>query len=348
MAETELLLAPAAPAPRTPSLDGRRKAAAIMLLLGEQASAPIWEHLDEEEVRALSYQMTQLGSVPRDAVRDVAEEFVTTFGAGERLVGNFERTEAFLRDVLPSEKAEAVIEALRGQTGRNVWQRLSNVDANLLSAFLKGEHPQTVALILSRLPSPTTATILSGFPDLFAVDVLNRMLKMNSVRSETVENVEQVLHTQFLSGLAQAARRRDSHEIIAEVFNAFDRDTERKFMEALERVNEPSAVRVKALMFTFDDLLKFDAAAMQTLLRGVDRDLLPRALKGTSERIQQLFLKNMSSRAAKILQDDLAALGPLRAKEVHQAQAQIITVAKGLVDRGEIRLTAAEGDEQFI
>lgn len=327
-------------------LSGARKAATIMLLLGEERSAPIWAHLDEEEVKKLSLAMAELGTVPRNKIESIAEEFAQSLSEQDKVVGNYDRTEAFLRGVLTPEKAQAIMDEIRGQASRNVWHKLSSVDVTLLAAYLKGEHPQTVALILSRLPPEIAARTLSLLEEEFATEVLNRMLTLNNVQREALESVEQVLHAEFLSGLSRT-QRRDSHEAIAEVFNNLDRAAEKRLMGALERTNEAAAAKIKGLMFTFEDLTALGPAAIQTLLRTVDKTLLAQALKGANERTREVFTQNMSSRAAKLFTDDLEALGPMRMKDVDQAQAAIILIAKDLEAKGEIMI-GRNRDDEFV
>ncbi len=325
-------------------MSGASKAATIMLLLGEKKSAPIWEHLEEDEVRLLSIAMSELGTVPGDVAESLITEFATSFSDRDKVVGSYDRTEAFLKSVLNQDQAEAIMDEIRGQSSRNVWRKMSSVDPASLSSYLMGEHPQTVALILSRLPPKTTANALSNFKEQQAADVLNRMLTLNSVQKEALESVEQVLQAEFLSGLTRTVQR-DLHVEVADVFNALDRQTEKRLMEALERTNDPAATRIKKLMFTFDDLTKLQPAAIQTLLGGIDRQILTQALKGSPDETREIFTKNMSTRAAKMLTDDIAALGPMRMKDVEQAQASLIQHAKDLEAKGEIVLGRSSEDE---
>ena len=325
-------------------LSGARKAATIMLLLGGGRSAPIWALLEEEEVKKLSLAMAELGTVPRNKIEAIAEEFAQSVSEQDKVIGTYDRTETFLRGVLTKEKADAIMDEIRGQASRNVWHKLSAVDVTLLAAYLKGEHPQTVALILSRLPAEIAAHTLGLLEEGFATEVLNRMLTLNNVQREALESVEQVLHAEFLSGLSRT-QRRDSHEAIAEVFNNLDRQTEKRLMGALERTNEAAAIKIKELMFTFEDLTNLGPAAIQTLMRSVDKAVLARALKGANEKAREVFTSNMSSRAAKLFMDDLDALGPMRMKDVDQAQGTIIQMAKDLEAKGEIMIGRGRDDE---
>jgi flagellar motor switch protein FliG len=248
---------------------------------------------------------------------------------------------------LPKQQAQSIMDEIRGPAGRNMWQKLSNVDCKLLANYLKGEYPQTVAVILSRIKADGAAQVLTALPDDFAVDVVNRMLKMESVQKEALDHIEETLRVEFISSLSHTTKR-DAHEMMAEVFNAFDRQTEGRFLTALDEVNREAAKRIRELMFTFEDLGKLDAAAVQTLMRQVDKDALARALKGASEEIRTFFLGNMSTRAAKMLQDDMSAMGPVRLKDVDEAQMKMVNLAKDLADKGEIVIAKGNSEDELV
>jgi flagellar motor switch protein FliG len=228
-----------------------------------------------------------------------------------------------------------------------MWEKLSHVQEDVLANYLKNEYPQTVAVVLSKLRPEHTARVLAILPGEFALQVVTRMLRMEAVQKEVIERVEQTLRTEFMSSLAQT-RRRDAHEQMAEIFNSFDRQTETRFITALEEDNRESAERIKNLMFTFDDLVKLDAGSAQTLMRHVDKDKLAIALKGATEPVRQFFLGNMSSRAAKMLGDDMGAMGPVRLRDVDEAQGQLVNLAKDLAAKGEIMISKSRGDEELV
>jgi flagellar motor switch protein FliG len=228
-----------------------------------------------------------------------------------------------------------------------MWEKLSNVQEEVLANYLKNEYPQTVAVVLSKIRPEHAARVLAILPEELALDVVNRMLKMEAVQKEVIERVEQTLRTEFMSNLSQT-RRRDAHEVMAEIFNNFDRQTETRFLTALEEENRESSERIKALMFTFDDLAKLDTASAQTLLRNIDKDKLGIALKGANEAVRQFFLSNMSTRAAKMLVDDMQALGPVRLRDVDEAQALLVNLAKDLAAKGELVIAKGRGDEELI
>ncbi|MGL5736033.1 MAG: flagellar motor switch protein FliG, partial [Beijerinckiaceae bacterium] len=255
--------------------------------------------------------------------------------------------EMLLSKVLPKNQIDAIMEEIRGPAGRNMWQKLSNVDSEVLANFLKNEYPQTIAVILSKIRTEHTAKVLAALPDDLAIDVVHRMLKLEGVQKDALERIEETLRTEFVSNLSHTSRR-DPHEMIAEIFNAFDRQTETRFLTALDDINRDAAKRIRSLMFTFDDLVKLDPASMQTLLRAVDKPALTKALKGASESVRKFFFSNMSTRAAKVLEDDMAALGPMRLKDIDDSQTKVVYMAKELADKGEIMIAKNRSEDELI
>ena len=328
-------------------LTGPERAAVLMLALGEQHGAKIWTLLDDDELRQLSIIMSTIGTIESASVENLLLEFVSRMSASGALMGTYDATERLLQQYLPPERVGGIMEEIRGPAGRNMWEKLSHVQEEVLANYLKNEYPQTVAVVLSKLRPEHTARVLSILPGEFALDVVSRMLRMEAVQKEVIERVEQTLRTEFMSSLSQT-RRRDAHEQMAEIFNSFDRQTETRFMTALEEDNREAAERIKNLMFTFDDLVKLDAGSAQTLMRHVDKDKLAIALKGASGAVRQFFMSNMSSRAAKMLADDMEALGPVRLRDVDEAQGQLVNLAKDMSARGEILISKSHGDEELV
>jgi flagellar motor switch protein FliG len=328
-------------------LAGPKRAAILMLALGEQYGGKIWQLLDDDEVRELSMQMSTLGTVEADVVEDMLLEFVSRMSASGALMGNFDATERLLQQYLPPERVNGIMDEIRGPAGRNMWEKLSNVQEEVLANYLKNEYPQTIAVVLSKLKPEHAARVLAILPEDMALDVVGRMLKMEAVQKEVIESVEKTLRVEFMSNLSQT-RRRDAHEVMAEIFNNFDRQTETRFITSLEEENRESAERIKALMFTFDDLIKLDSGSAQTLMRHVDKDKLGVALKSANEEVKSFFLSNMSSRAGKMLMDDMQAMGPVRLRDVDEAQALLVNLAKDLAAKGEITLTKNRADDELV
>jgi len=328
-------------------LSGPERAAVLMLALGEHYGAKIWSMLDDEELRQISVVMSTVGMIDADMVENLLLEFVSRMSATGALMGNFDATERLLQQYLPPERVSIIMDEIRGPAGRNMWEKLSNVQEEVLANYLKNEYPQTVAVVLSKIGPEHAARVLAILPEELALDVVNRMLRMEAVQKEVLERVEQTLRTEFMSNLSQT-RRRDAHEVMAEIFNNFDRQTETRFLTALEEENRESAERIKTLMFTFDDLTKLDPASAQTLMRNIEKDKLAIALKGAMEPVRQFFLTNMSTRAAKMLMDDMTAMGPVRLRDVDEAQMLLVNLAKDLAAKGEIVISKTRGEEELI
>lgn len=328
-------------------LSGPEKAAIILLVLGERYGGEIWASLDEDEIRNVSRVMARLGAVTADAVEALVAEFLSMMAQGGAVTGDFDRTEALLAKILPKEKVDVLMEELRGPAGRNMWQKLGNVQDQVLANYLKGEYPQTVAVILSKIRSEHAARVLSLLPHEFALEVVNRMLNMEPVQKDVLDHIEETLRTEFISNLSQTSRR-DSHEMIAEIFNSFDRQTESWFLAALDERNRDAAQKIRSLMFTFEDLSKLDPGSTQTLIRFADRDQLAVALKGAPPSIKKFFLTQMSSRAAKNMEDLMASRGPVRLKEVDEAQSKVVLLAKELAAKGEITIGKNRAEDELI
>jgi flagellar motor switch protein FliG len=225
-----------------------------------------------------------------------------------------------------------------------MWDKLGNVNEAVLANYLKNEYPQTVAVVLTKVKSDHAARVLSLLPESFAMEVVMRMLRMETVQKEALDGVERTLKAEFMSNLARA-QRRDAHEMMAEIFNNLDRQSETRILAALEERNRDAASRIRGLMFTFDDLARLDGAGVQVLMRAVPKEQLTLALKGGSETLRDLFIKNMSERAAKMLKEDLASLGPVKLREVDEAQAAIVLMAKDLAAQGQIQLQDGREEE---
>jgi flagellar motor switch protein FliG len=328
-------------------LTGPEKAAIFLLSLGEEYSSKLWAMMDEEEIKELSQLMSNLGTVSSGLVEKLLIEFVSQISSTGSLMGSYESTERLLARIMPGEKVGAIMEEIRGPAGRTMWDKLANVNESVLANYLKNEYPQTVAVVLSKIKSEHAARVLGSLPEEFALEVVQRMLRMESVQKDILDKVEQTLRVEFMSNLART-QKRDSHEMMAEIFNNFDRQTEGRFLTALEERSRDSAERIKALMFTFEDLAKLDPGSIQTLLRHVEKDKLALALKGATDSLRDVFFSNLSERAGKILREDMEALGPVRLKDVDEAQMRMVNVAKDLANKGEIMIASKQGEDELI
>jgi flagellar motor switch protein FliG len=329
------------------SMSGLQKAALLVMSVGEETAAKLFQLMHDDEIREISQTMANLGTVNATVIERLFVEFADAISSTGTMTGTYESTERLLSKVLDKGKVDTIMEEIRGPAGRTMWDKLGNVHEAVLANFLKNEYPQTVAVVLSKVKADHAARVLSMLPEAFAMEVIMRMLRMESVQKDVLDDVERVLRNEFMSNLARTARR-DAHEMIAEIFNNLDRASESRFLTALEERNRDSAEKVRSLMFTFEDLGKLDPGGVQTLLRNVEKDKLPLCLKGASEALRDMFLSNMSERASKMLKEDMAAMGPVRLRDVEEAQLAMVTVAKDLATKGEIMLSDKKGEDELI
>ena len=326
------------------TLTGAQKAAILLMALGDEPCARLFALMHEDEIKDISSAMMQLGSIRSEVVEQLCAEFADNMGGAGNLIGSYESTERLLQKSLPRDRAVQILEEIRGPAGRTMWDKLGNVSEAVLANYLKNEYPQTVAVVLSKVKAEHAARVLALLPDSFAMEVVMRMLRMESVQKDVLDGVEKTLRAEFMSNLARGSKR-DAHEMMADIFNNLDRASETRFIAALEERNREAAERIKSLMFTFDDLSRLTGAAVQTLLRSIEKDKLPIALKGASEAVRDLFFKNLSERASKMLRDDIDVLGPVKLRDVDEAQSSIVLVVKDLAAQGEIEISEGKDDE---
>ncbi|MBC7634438.1 MAG: flagellar motor switch protein FliG [Acetobacteraceae bacterium] len=336
-----------AQSPDYTSLSGAQKAAVLLLTLGEDQCTRMFSMMHEDEIKEVSAAMSQLGAVRSELVEKLCSDFTDQLAGAGGLIGSFDNTERLLLKTLPRDRVGQIMEEIRGPAGRTMWDKLGNVHEAVLANYLKNEYPQTVAVVLSKIRPDHAARVLSILPDSFAMEVVMRMLRMESIQKDVLDGVERTLRFEFMSNLARSTRR-DSHEVMADIFNNLDRQAESRFVSALEERNRESADRIKSLMFTFDDLQRLNAQAVQVLLRSVDKTKLPLALKGASEKLRDMFFANLSERAGKMLREDIANLGPVKLRDVDDAQASIVVLAKDLAAQGEIQISQSKDDEMIV
>lgn len=326
---------------------GVQRAAALMLALGQEHGGPIWEQLSVDEVKELSGAIAQLGRVPSTVVEHLIGQFASEVNSMASLHGSYESTERLLSGVMPADRVKEVMEDIRGPSGRTMWDKLSNVNEAVLASYLRSEYPQTVAVILSKLRSDHAARVLAELPRELAVDVIQRMLRMDVVQKDILNHVEQTLKSDFMSNLSRA-QKTDPHESMAEIFNALDRQTEEAMLVALDARAPESAERIRALMFTFEDLGNLMPAAIATIVRVADKKQIALALKGSPEAMRSVFFGTMTERSAKLLREDMAGMGPVRARDCEEAQSALVRLAKQLADQGQIVLVDPKSDDAMI
>ena len=328
-------------------LTGVERVAVILLSVEDEQATKIFALMNEDEIKEVSAAMSTLGMIRPEIIEQLINEFTAEISNSMSFVGNVDTTERLLEKVLDKDKVKSIMEEIRGPAGKNTWDKLGSVNEDILATYLKNEYPQTVALIMSKLSPSHAARVLSSLPEELTVEVMMRMLNMEPVKKEVLDKVEKALKAEFISSISKT-QKYDSNEIMAEIFNNLDRNNEAKFMGLLEQRSPEQAEKIKDLMFTFDDLININPAGIQALMRTIDKSKLTTALKGAAEPLRKLFIDNMSQRAAKILVEDMEALGPVRLKDVDEAQSGIVSLARDMAAKGEITIASESGEDEFI
>ncbi|MBI4182578.1 MAG: flagellar motor switch protein FliG [Proteobacteria bacterium] len=330
---------------RRPS--GPEKAAILMLVLGADRAGRLLALMDDREIEAITRTMAGVGAIGTGQVEGLIREFADRLSAPGSLVGSPERMERFLRGTMTEDRVRRILDPLQIPAGRTIWEKLSGINEGVLANYLKAEYPQTVALVLSAISPVQAGRVLAVLPDDVAADVMLRMLHSGPVTKEAVAEVERALGKE-LAGNLLSGRSQDNCGKVAEIFNRLDPDTQTRFLAALGARDQEAAQRIKALMFTFDHLAGINARGIQALIRETRKPLLAMALKGANDSTRELFMANMSQRAAWMLQEDIEALGNVRQSKVWEAQAEVITLAQQLLRQGAIFMDATDEDEEVI
>ena len=330
--------------------DGPIKAAIFLLAMGEAFTAEVFKYLKENEVRMVSSLMAQIQNIPGDAIQLVLDEVREKMSMvqGEVSVP----VEDFLKKVLfssmPEEQAKQIYEDIMRQLHPSTFQKLSSLEPKVIVNFLSNEHPQTIAVILAHLEPDLAAEILSELNDKLQSDVMLRIANLEKISPEIVAEIDRVLEEELFSVEMSDATKVGGAEKVAEILNNLDRTLEDSLLEQIEETSEDLAEEIKKLMFKFEDLLQVDDSAIVAILKEISTDELKLALKAASEELRDKFFNNMSERAAQMLKEDLEVMGPVRLKDVEQAQQAIIRVAKRLEGEGKIVLGGKGGEEVLV
>lgn len=336
---------PSAPEPPDVArLSGPERAATLMLALGREHGGPLWPLLAEHEVLELSATMARLGRLSKPAVEHLAHAFARDMGEASVVQGSLEATERLLTDLLPPERASAILAEIKGPPPRGAWDRLAKVDEGAFAAYLAGEAPRTAAVVLRQLAPDHAARVAARLPEPLAGAALARMAAAEPVSEAVLAGLEATLIGRFVVNAAAPAR--DPNASLADVFDALDRDSEARLMRALATEDAALAERVKALMFTFEHLAGLPPRALQQLVSRSDKAVLAKALHGAPEPLAEAIFASMSERAGRLLKEEMEGARPRR-RDVEAARLAIVRTAKSLAAEGEIVLAEAPEDEDL-
>ena len=331
------------------SMNGVQKAAVLLIALGPEKAATIFKHLKEEEIEDLTLEIANTKSVSPKAKEDIIEEFYQVCLAQQYIAeGGIGYAKDLLEKALGAEKAMDVIGKLTASLQVKPFEFVRKTEASQLLNFIQDEHPQTIALILSYLSSGQSAQILGALPPEKQADVAKRIAMMDRTSPDVIKEVEKVLESKLSSLVNQDYTIIGGVDAVVDILNTVDRGTEKHIMETLE-VEEPElADEIRKKMFVFEDILLLDDRAIQRVLRDVDNNDLAIACKGSNEEVQNAIFNNMSKRLAQMIKEDMEFMGPVRMKDVEEAQQKIVNIIRKLEDSAEIVISRGGGDEIVV
>jgi flagellar motor switch protein FliG len=334
---------------KTLELTGKQKTAILLISLGSDVSAGIMKHLREDEIEEITLEIANLKRVPPELRDQVIEEFHQLCQAQEYILsGGIEMAREILDKALGTHKADDVIEKLTSSLTVRPFDFARKTEPSQLLNFIQNEHPQTIALVMAYLKSEQAGIILSALPPLQQVEVAKRLATMDRTSPEVLHEVEVVLEKKLSSFVMQDFSIAGGIESVVSVLNRVDRGTEKTILEALAEDNPELADEIKRRMFVFEDIAQLDAKTVQRVMRDVDTKDLGMALKTASEEVKNLVFKNMSKRAVDLLKEDMNFLGPVRLRDVEEAQQKIVNVIRQLEDSGEVVISRGREDELIV
>lgn len=339
-------VAPTANLPAKP-LSGVERVAALLLSLGRTSSAKLLQHFDQEEIRMITVTAAQLGTVATEELDRLAEEFIEQFSNGPALYGSANEVEKMLEGVLPEDQLSDIMSDVLGNSNRSIWDRLATVSETVFANYLAKEHPQTGALILTKIKPSAAAKVLGQVPPPMRNQLVRRMLSIKAVVPEIMREVEKTMHEDFMLNLSGTLEA-DSYARMADILNKMDRDHMEDALDNLNEVRPKTAEMLKGLLFTFDDIVKLNARTRMAIFDQIPTDRIVLALKGTDAGFREVILSSLTSRSRRIAEHELAAGEPAAQRDVLEARSGITNLALEMAGRGEIDLNPKQDDGAFF
>lgn len=333
-----------------PILSGARKAAIVMMALGEERSAGVFKHLQEHEIEALVREVAAVGNIPADLGETVLSEFSDMTDAVEHIAaGGVEHARRMLMKSLGPDSTKRIIDrVIKSFNATAGFATLEKANPQQLSKFILGEHPQTIAVILAHLNAGSAAQLVAQLPDDLRVDVLTRMANIDEILPEVIGRISSVIDQRLKSLGGPARERHGGVRAVAELFNRLDRSVSQAALEAMEERSQDLAVQIRNLMFVFDDLVTVEETGIREIVNRADKKTLTVALKGASEEIKVRVFANMSKRAGELLKDEMEMLGAVRLRDVEKAQQEVVAIARKLEEEGLLTLGASAGEPYVV
>jgi flagellar motor switch protein FliG len=333
----------------TGTMTGSEKAAILLLYLGNDVTSKVYEHMDDDEIKKISKSMAHLGHVPRSTIMQVVEDFT---GVINPEAGIFSQGEEFVRKILEKAlgpaKADMLMEELQASSYGDLVDILGNMDSKSIANFLSQEHPQTVAVILAKLKSKQTSEIISLLPQELQAEVVLRIADVEQVSPDILQEIDDVIRREIKSMGGVQRYKVGGGEKVVDMFNHFDRSKEKQILDKLDVLSPPLAEIIRKHLFTFEDIFKLDDRSIQAIMREVSNDTLTLAMKTSPDEVKDKIFRNISSRAAEMIKEDLEVMGPVRLSDVDKAQSEIIKVVRKMEEEGKIVLAGRGGDDVLV
>lgn len=330
-------------------LTGRQKAAILLISLGPEVSAQVYKHLSEEEIEKLTLEISSVKKVDTKQKENILEQFHQIALAQEYISqGGIGYAKTVLEKALGTEQAASIINRLTSSLQVKPFDFARRAEPSQILNFIQNEHPQTIALILSYLDPEQSGQILSALPQEMQADIARRIALMDSTSPEVINEVEQILERKLSATVTQDYTQTGGIEAVVEVLNGVDRSTERTILDALEIQDPELAEEIKKRMFVFEDIVTLDSRAIQRVIRDCENSDLMLALKVASEEVREIVFKNMSKRMADTFKDEMEYMGPVRLRDVEEAQTRIVGTIRRLEEAGEIVIARGGGDDIIV
>jgi flagellar motor switch protein FliG len=331
----------------TKVLKGPERVATLLFAMGKPAASKILKHFSEEEIRLVTKSAAQLGPVSPSQIEQLVEEFASNFSDGADLIGGAAHIEKLLTGILSPEQIANIMNEVVGNANRSIWERISTVSESAIASYLMKEHPQTAALILSKVKPSCAAKVMTQLPQPLRNNLMRRMLSMKPIVDETMKNIEKTLHEDFMANFSKNAGA-DTHAKIADIINKMERDHMEDVLTSLSSVRPKSAEILRGLLFTFDDIVKLTPRDRTTLFDQVPPDRVVLALKGTNDEFRKVVLSALSSRVRRMIEHELNSKEPSAHRDIAEARRTITDLALEMAGRGEIVINSETEDEAYF
>ncbi len=329
-------------------MEGKKKAAIFLMVMGENFTAQVFRHLDDREIKILGEEMASIKKIDSRTISAVMDEFSKEMGDGSMGLSGKDFLQKTMPKAFDTKKADELLGDLLSKGNEKSFEKLSNYNPTVLANLLMTEHPQTIALILVNMKHQTAAEIIKALPEHLQGEVIIRIADLDEVPSEIIEEIHEVVDEMISDMGNETHATQGGIEAAAEILNNLDNQTENNIFDKIESVREELADEIRQKMFVFADLVRLDDRSIRALLKEISNDELILALKTSSDELTQKIFNNISQRAAEMMKEDMEVMGPVKLKDVEQAQLNIVKAARRLEEEGKIVLGGKGGDEVLV